>query len=180
MIGDGALGFEREICCLNGNSRSGGLPLVDQFDERDPLHGIAVMAVRDRCAPLQTVALSEPTPRVPQRARSRSRRRSCPTLRGRRRSATRRSSHIKGISSSSAVWLPPTCRPSQRPAASRLPQQACPVGRRQRRPSSPSRRGRAMTSPSRQSISNAAARATANISGHKSRRRMPGTTNPLF
>ena len=47
--GDGALGFEREICWL-GTPASGGLPLVDQFDERDLYTGLRSMAVRDRCA----------------------------------------------------------------------------------------------------------------------------------
>ena len=118
---------------------------------------------------------------VPQRARSRPRRRSCPTLRGRRRSATRRSSRIKGISSSERDVATADLPPFTTLAASRLPLQACPVGRRQRRPSSPSRRGRALTSPSRRSMSNATARATANISGQKiDAGDMPGTTNPLF
>jgi hypothetical protein len=34
----------------NGNSRSGGLPLVDRFDERDLYTGLRSMVVRDRCA----------------------------------------------------------------------------------------------------------------------------------
>jgi hypothetical protein len=47
--GDEAFGFEREICWL-GTPAPGGLPLVDQFDERDLYTGLRSMAVRDRCA----------------------------------------------------------------------------------------------------------------------------------
>ena len=34
----------------DGNSRSGRLPLVDQFDERDLYTGLRSIAVRYRCA----------------------------------------------------------------------------------------------------------------------------------
>jgi hypothetical protein len=118
--------------------------------------------------PLQTVALSEPCGEFHNgRALAREGGPAPPFVEGGvpRHGGSPASS---GFHRPSAMWLPPSCGPTPRLAASRLPLQACPVGRRQRRPSSPLRRGRALTSPSRQSMSNATARATANTSGQRS------------
>ena len=160
-----------------GTPARDGLPLVDQFDERDPLHWIAVGGTRQMRHNRSYARGSAPC----RRSRSASQRlefhngralvsEGCPAPHFVEGGVPRHGGApaSRGFHRPSAMWLPPTCRPSQRLAASRLPLQACPVGRRQRRPSSPSRRGRALTSPSRQSISNAAARATANISGQRS------------
>jgi predicted component of type VI protein secretion system len=93
-----------------------------------------------------------------------------PTLRGRRRSATRRSSRIKGISSSerhvATANLPPLARARRiSDAATGLSGKNCsPCWHTTTSNCSPSRRGSALACPSRQSMLDATARATESIS----------------
>jgi hypothetical protein len=172
-----------------GTPARGGLPIVDRFDERDPLHWIAVGGTRQMRHNRSYARGSAPC----RRSRSASQRlefhngralvsEGCPapTLRGRRRSATRRSSRIKGISSSerdvATADLPPfTTARCISAAATGL---SCWQTTTSTKLSIAKRKGADIAFASRYPMPPPAQRRT--FRDRDRRRRGPCTTNPLF